>query len=292
METVGQAKQRHKLELREWQNESKVLAKKWKKENMAKKEVESKLLKMEAEILMRHASEIQTMSNDTSFTTSTSEVTNQVGENGDENARMIRSTKLEKAQKKRDKKKLEEKERREKIEHERLDVVSDRQIECEQISRLLKNLKMMIKEIPSDGHCMYHAVADQLKCVDRLHSSVESHIYLRKKTADYLRSHDEDFLPFVEINYEYDLPPSEQYKHYCNRVEESSDWGGQIELRALAQALQREIIVYSSSNVITMGEEFQCNGRSPLRLSYHLHYYSLGAHYNSVVPECETADDF
>ena len=49
-----------------------------------------------------------------------------------------------------------------------------------------------------DGHCMYRAVQDQLS----LRSDGDSHpaedvAALRKKTADYIRHHQDDFLPFL-----------------------------------------------------------------------------------------------
>jgi hypothetical protein len=33
-----------------------------------------------------------------------------------------------------------------------------------------------------------------------------------------------------------------------------------------------------------MGEQFEAEGRTPVRVSFHQHYYALGEHYNSVVP--------
>jgi OTU domain-containing protein 6 len=66
-------------------------------------------------------------------------------------------------------------------------------------------------------------------------------------------------------------------------VANSSDWGGQLELRALAMALQVPIHVFSAENdVIRMGEEFETTNNLPLQLTYHLHYYTLGEHFNSV----------
>lgn len=64
----------------------------------------------------------------------------------------------------------------------------------------------------------------------------------------------------------------------------TSDWGGQLELRALACALETPIHVFSAeSDVISMGDEFAAM-RQPLQLTYHLHYYTLGEHFNSVAP--------
>lgn len=79
---------------------------------------------------------------------------------------------------------------------------------------------------------------------------------------------------------------AELFEEYCERVVSTSDWGGQLELRALACALQTPIHVFSAeSDVIAMGQEFDAAGdRKPLQLTYHLHYYTLGEHFNSVAP--------
>ncbi|CAK4774757.1 unnamed protein product [Aphanomyces euteiches] len=163
METVGQAKQRHKLELRAWQSSQKALVKKWKSENMSKKEIESKLVEMENEIKVRHDTELDNISKQTA---STDEPEIKLAEVIVEKAKS--TAKLDKAQRKRDKKKQEEKARQERIANESRDIVSKRQIECDQIADKLKALNMAIKEVPSDGHCMYHAIADQLKRMDFL----------------------------------------------------------------------------------------------------------------------------
>ncbi|RQM19454.1 hypothetical protein B5M09_011570 [Aphanomyces astaci] len=116
------------------------------------------------------------------------------------------NAKLEKAQRKRDKKRQEERERLERIEFESQNVVSQRQIESDAIAAQLTSLGLIVKEIPSDGHCMYHAVADQLKLTRRLpFPSSDAYIPLRQKTAAYLRSHADDFVPFVELDYASDI---------------------------------------------------------------------------------------
>lgn len=77
---------------------------------------------------------------------------------------------------------------------------------------------------------------------------------------------------------------AELFEEYCDRVISTSDWGGQLELRALACALETPIHVFSAeSDVISMGDEFTAM-RQPLQLTYHLHYYTLGEHFNSVAP--------
>ncbi len=56
--------------------------------------------------------------------------------------------------------------------------------------------------------------------------------------------------------------PEAAFEAYCCAVENSAAWGGQLELRALAQALRRHIAVYSVGMPrVDMGPEFQ--GGSP-----------------------------
>ena len=78
------------------------------------------------------------------------------------------------------------------------------------------------------------------------------------------------------------------FASYVQRVRSSADWGGHLELRALSMATQRPIHVYSASSnkamVIESGGGGDTSDDNPIRLSYHLHYYALGEHYNQVVP--------
>lgn len=65
----------------------------------------------------------------------------------------------------------------------------------------------------------------------------------------------------------------------------SAEWGGQLEIKALSECLQRPIFVYeANAPVVKMGEEFYNphSPEQPIRLTYHKHYYALGEHYNSV----------
>lgn len=52
--------------------------------------------------------------------------------------------------------------------------------------------------------------------------------------------------------------------------------------QALSSALEVPMEVFSASSpLLLLGENYE---GAPLRLTYHEHYYALGAHYNSVVP--------
>lgn len=72
-----------------------------------------------------------------------------------------------------------------------------------------------------------------------------------------------------------------------SRLEDTSlaVWGGQLEIRALAASLRRVVTVFDAeAPTLTMGDgDEEADGRPPLLLSYHRHYFALGEHYNSVV---------
>jgi OTU domain-containing protein 6 len=147
---------------------------------------------------------------------------------------------------------------------------------------------MRMEEVTADGHCLYRAVAAQQQ--QQQHSSSElakdwTYSSMRNLCADKLQEHEADFAPFCEYT---DAIPD--YATYVNRVRSSADWGGHLELRALSMALHRPVIVYSaaqSSEPLVIAEEVEHQQGdaidNPIRLSYHLSYYSLGEHYNRVV---------
>ncbi|KAL3912348.1 MAG: hypothetical protein SGARI_001204 [Bacillariaceae sp.] len=103
--------------------------------------------------------------------------------------------------------------------------------------------------------------------------------------ADTLQQHSDDFSPFCEYDPDQGI---NNFDDYVNMVRNSAEWGGHLELRALGMALQRPIYVYSvqqGSEPLKIEEDGATTSGDPIRLSYHLHYYALGEHYNEVIKE-------
>lgn len=99
--------------------------------------------------------------------------------------------------------------------------------------------------------------------------------------ADTLLANQDEFAPFCEYTDEVT-----SFDAYVNLVRSSAEWGGHLELRALGQALDRPIHVYSvqsGSKPLAIHDERNDGEKTPIRLSYHLHYYALGEHYNQVI---------
>jgi len=201
-----------------------------------------------------------------------------------------RLKKQEKARKKRDKQRQQELEKQRQIDEETKNAgPSARVVEFQHIQQHLPP-QAKIVEIEADGHCLYRAIAAQCEL-----SNYQSHQYgvIRNICADSLKTHADDFAPFCE--YTDTVPDFETYVQY---VQDSAEWGGHLELRALSMALHRPITIYraeSSEPLVIDGQTTTSSstndeGKEPIRLSYHLNYYALGEHYNQVVLENEGED--
>ncbi|GMF22743.1 unnamed protein product [Phytophthora fragariaefolia] len=299
-ETLGQAKQRHKLELRvhadafsplslvvqTLQTDVKAFQKKAKKDRLSKKETEEQVAAMENAVKQRHEEELKAF--DTDEQGAAEEPSAAAGIQAEPAVPSKQARAQAKAQRKREVKKQQERERLERIEEAKKHTVSERQIEADMILAQLARHGLKIKDIPSDGHCMYHAVADQMKQKNlSVADEVAGFQYLRKLTSEYMLAHADDFLPFMALD-ETAASPEAAFATYCDRVANTADWGGQIELRALACALRTPIEVFSAEgDVLLMGGEFvdeDGDSATKLQLTYHLHYYTLGEHFNSVTP--------
>lgn len=53
---------------------------------------------------------------------------------------------------------------------------------------------------------------------------------LRRNTAAYLRDHKDEFIMFMEEEYN----SEEGFRVYCDKLERTAAWGGQLEVRCLS----------------------------------------------------------
>ena len=81
----------------------------------------------------------------------------------------------------------------------------------------------------------------------------------------------------------------DDFPKYCADVETTAQWGSQMELQALCHSLRTEIWVHAAdSDAIKMGTEYDEGSAKALQLTFHLHYYAMGEHYNSVATSAAT----
>lgn len=148
----------------------------------------------------------------------------------------------------------------------------------------LRDLKE--KEIRPDGHCLYAAMADQLTDANidltpkidignirhNNQSTEAGYKVIRQVAASYISRHPDDFAPFLE----------QPLEEYITSIRDTADWGGHLELMALAQAYRVNINVIQGDGKV---EKIECNKQTSdtqLWLAYYRHSFGLGEHYNSL----------
>lgn len=242
-----------------------------KNDKKRRKQLTEDVAKLEKELEQKHREELEQLklTSENKIDSVAVNISNLVLEN--------QPPRISKAQKRRDKKAALEKEREERIAEAEIENLSGaRHIESEKLAQILAARQLEIKQIPSDGHCMYRAIEDQLKEQD----CAVTVAALRSQTAEYMQSHVEDFLPFLTNPNTGNMYTSEEFGKYCDDIVNTAAWGGQLELRALSHILQTPIeIIQADSLPIVVGEEYK---KKPLILVYMRHAYGLGEHYNSV----------
>lgn len=150
------------------------------------------------------------------------------------------------------------------------------------------------KEVAANGHCLYSAVADQMRQLNlalepghgqdvevedngsRSEKDVRRDDYktIRRAAAAYMSSHPDDFTPFLE----------EPFDEYVHKVRDTGEWGGQLELLALAKVYGVDINVLQGDGRVEKiegSEGGDAKGREAW-LAYYRHGFGLGEHYNSL----------
>lgn len=121
-----------------------------------------------------------------------------------------------------------------------------------------------------------------------MHPSTANFVNLRAIAADYIRSHPDDFLPFLPSSggedtieaHEAGLVNRAQFESYCKSVRETAAWGGEPEIVALSRAFKVPIHVVQGGKppiVVhhpTGGETKP--GEPAVWISYHRKLYGLG----------------
>ncbi|KAL1986026.1 hypothetical protein VTN96DRAFT_7039 [Rasamsonia emersonii] len=174
--------------------------------------------------------------------------------------------------------------------------------EKEVMDAAFKRLGLKEIEINPDGHCLYSAIACQLDelglglrpdprritlsptTLSRVETVAspkhDGYRAVRAVTADFILEHQEDFAPFME----------EPLEEYTRKVRLTAEWGGQLELQAIARAYGVEINILQGDGRIEKiepgddVEELDDDEKSKRRiwLAYYRHTYGLGEHYNAL----------
>ena len=191
-----------------------------------------------------------------------------------------------KAQKRREKKAQEEKARELAIEMERARLresgPSKKEIEEDAMTRALEAQNLKLREVKADGHCLYRAVAEQVAEMREESRYGE----VRIMCANEMLKNREEYEAFVEVE------EAGSFEKYCEKVESTAEWGGHVEMLAIARALKRNVEVFEVrpggevEKMVVEGSGSSGSGGEealPLRVAFMKESYTLGEHYDAVV---------
>jgi OTU domain-containing protein 6 len=154
-------------------------------------------------------------------------------------------------------------------------------VERAQMLKEFKENGLVEKTIRPDGHCLFSAVADQLSQVG-IPLGAESDADLkedqrfkvvRKAAARYIEGHPDDFVAWLE----------EPLEQYVTKIRDTAEWGGHLELLALAKTYNIEISVLQNGGAQKIEPELEgASEPEKIWLAYYRHGFGLGEHYNSL----------
>lgn len=171
-------------------------------------------------------------------------------------------------------------------EHEAANAPNPREIERERMEAQLEKHKLALHEIRANGHCLYAAVADQLHtrelgmqpkikvtiAGENLPKS-EEYKKVRFAAADWIEGNADDFAGFME----------DPLPEHVRKIRDTGEWGGHLELLALARTYGVRIcVLHSDGRVDKIEPEGETKDLAEIWLGYYKHSHGLGEHYNSL----------
>jgi OTU domain-containing protein 6 len=162
---------------------------------------------------------------------------------------------------------------------EAANMTDHRSLEKSRMEPIFLSHNLLEREVAPDGHCLFASFADGLASnsiplTPDATPSVAPYKIVRQTAARYMVEHGDDFAGFLE----------EPLEVYVAKIADTAEWGGQLELTALANAYGVEVRVVQDgrTEVIAPTGEEGGEERKVVWLAYYRHGYGLGEHYNSL----------
>ncbi|KEF62119.1 uncharacterized protein A1O9_00091 [Exophiala aquamarina CBS 119918] len=159
-------------------------------------------------------------------------------------------------------------------EQEAKDQPDRREQEQSSMKKQMESLKLRETSIRPDGHCLFSACAHSMPS-DTLPKSTrnkEPYQTVRTSAADFMSSHPDDFAPFLE----------EPLDTYITKIRDTAEWGGQLELQAIARSYNIDINVLQADGRIERIRSGASDNKNVIWLAYYRHSFGLGEHYNAL----------
>jgi OTU domain-containing protein 6 len=132
--------------------------------------------------------------------------------------------------------------------------------------------------IRPDGHCLFsacaHSMPPALLSSGRDLSKKEPYQNVRDAAARFMADHPDDFAAFLE----------EPLESYVQKIRDTAEWGGELELQAIARSYKVDINVLQADGRVEKisSQAAGSQDEDPLWLAYYRHSFGLGEHYNAL----------
>ncbi|KIW89339.1 uncharacterized protein Z519_10193 [Cladophialophora bantiana CBS 173.52] len=153
----------------------------------------------------------------------------------------------------------------------------------QELSRMKQHMsKLGLSEtlIRPDGHCLFsacaHSMPPDLLAAKSDDAKKEPYQKVRYAAAEFMAQHPEDFGAFME----------EPLDAYVKKIRDTAEWGGELELQAIARSYHVDINVLQADGrverISTGLDTPQDGSNDTIWLAYYRHSFGLGEHYNAL----------
>lgn len=149
-----------------------------------------------------------------------------------------------------------------------------REQEMSAMKKQMESLKLRETLIRPDGHCLFSACAHSMppESISQGDQSKEPYQRVRSSAAAFMSSHPDDFAPFLE----------EPLDAYVDKIRNTAEWGGQLELQAIARSYNVDINVLQADGRVEKIRSDSEDSQDVIWLAYYRHSFGLGEHYNAL----------
>ncbi|KAL2404043.1 OTU domain-containing protein 2 [Exophiala dermatitidis] len=150
-----------------------------------------------------------------------------------------------------------------------------REQEMASMKKQMESLGLSETLIRPDGHCLFSACAHSMPAdlVSKPGLTNEPYQNVRIAAAEFMASHPDDFGPFLE----------EPLETYVKKIRDTAEWGGQLELQAIARSYNIDInVLQADGRVEKISSAENKDPEEAIWLAYYRHSFGLGEHYNAL----------
>eukprot|EP01016_Furgasonia_blochmanni_P024276 TRINITY_DN2615_c0_g1_i7.p1 TRINITY_DN2615_c0_g1~~TRINITY_DN2615_c0_g1_i7.p1 ORF type:complete len:360 (-),score=51.03 TRINITY_DN2615_c0_g1_i7:1066-2145(-) len=137
--------------------------------------------------------------------------------------------------------------------------------EEDRFKQALAKKGLLIKEIDTDGNCLFRAISEQI------YGTEEFHKLIRRICMDYIDIEREYFKNYI-------IGGIAKIDDYLHRKRQDGVWGDDVEIQALSEIYGRPVEIYAySAEPMRTFHESALTAVEPMRISYH-----GKSHFNSI----------